>query len=98
MKWMGISHKCIIVLVIICLLGTIAQACEEYEEEKCYEEEKEETIIEEKVESPTEPEFSFSESKWFIILANLIERYPIIERIIERIFQWIFNNLLGIDY
>ncbi len=99
MSWMVLVRKWIIVLVIFCLLGTITLACESYEpEEKCYEEEKEEIIVEEKVDSPTQSVSGITESKWFIILDKLIERYPIIERIIERIFQWIFNNLLGMDY
>ena len=98
MNWRAITHKWIILLVIFCLLGTLAQACHEYEEEeKCYEE-KEETTVEENVETQTETLSSITESKWFIVLDKLIERYPIIERIIERIFQWIFNNLLGLDY
>jgi hypothetical protein len=85
--------------MIFCLLGTIAQACEDYEiEEKCYEEEKEEVPLDEKVEPQEESESDISDSKWFIILSNLIERYPIIEKIIDWIFKWIFNNLLEIDY
>lgn len=89
-------HKLIIVAVIICLLGTIAQACHDYEENECYEEEKEEEIVEE--EPYYESASGITESKWFQVLERLIERFPIIERIIERIFQWIFNNLLGLDY
>ena len=94
MNWMGFFRKWIIVAVIFCLIGTTAQACEEYEEEqKCCEEE---TIVEE--ETHYEPVSDITESKWFIILDRLIDRFPIIERIIERIFQWIFNNLLEMDY
>ena len=97
MNWMGFLRKWILVAVIFCLLGTIAQACHEYEEEKCYEEEKTEIIVEE--EQPAYDSVSgITDSKWFIILDRLIERYPILERIIERIFQWIFSNLLGLDY
>ena len=96
---MVLVRKWIIVLVIFCLLGTITLACESNEpEEKYYEEEKEEIIVEEKVDSPTQSVSGITEMKWFIILDKLIERYPIIELIIERIFQWIFNNLLGLDY
>jgi hypothetical protein len=99
MNWMVLARKCIIVLVIFCLLGTIAQACHEYDEEqKCYKEEKEETIVEEKQETSYQSVSGLTSSKWFIILDKLIERYPIIERIIERIFQWIFNSLLDMDY
>jgi hypothetical protein len=98
MNWMVLARKGIIVLVIFCLIGTIAQACHGYEEEKYCKEEKEETKVEEKYESSYESVSSITESKWFIILDRLIERYPILERIIERIFQWIFNNLLGLDY
>ena len=98
MSWMVFVRKWILVAVIFCLLGTIAQACEEYEEEKCYEKEKEE-YVEKEVEEPTYESVSgITDSKWFIILDRLIERYPILERIIERIFQWIFSNLLGLDY
>ncbi len=96
---MVLVRKWIIVLVIFCLLGTLSQACHDnVEEEKCSEEEKEESIVEEKVDTPEQSVSGITESKWFIILDKLIERYPIIERIIERIFQWIFNNLLGLDY
>jgi hypothetical protein len=98
MSWMVFVRKWILVAVIFCLLGTIAQACEEYEEEKCYEKEKEE-YVEKEVEEPTYESVSgITDSKWFIILDRLIDRYPILERIIERIFQWIFSNLLGLDY
>ncbi len=97
MNWMVLARKWIIVILIFCLLGTLTQACEDYEEEeKCYEEEKEEIIVEEKVE--TQEESDITESKWLIILDKLIDRYPIIERIIEWIFKWIFNNLLDLDY
>ena len=100
MSWMVLVRKWIIVMMIFCLLGTLTQACHDYEEEeeKCYEEEKEEIIVEEKVEPPEESGSDITESKWFIILDKLIERHPIIERIIEWIFQWIFNNLLDMDY
>ena len=99
MSWMVVVRKWIIVLVIFCLLGTLTQACYNYEEEeKCYKEEKEEIIVEEKEEPPEEPGSDITVSKWFIILERLIERYPIIELIIERIFQWIFKNLLDLDY
>jgi hypothetical protein len=85
--------------VIFCLLGTLTQACHYYEdEEKCYKDEKEEIIVEEQAEPPEDSKSDITESKWFITLAKLIERYPIIERIIERIFQWVFNNLLDLDY
>ena len=99
MSWMVSFRKYIIILVIFCLLGTLTKACHyNEEEEKCYKEEKEETIVEEEEEPHYESVSSITESKWFIILDRLIERYPILERIIERIFQWIFNNLLGLDY
>jgi len=99
MCWMVLIRKWIIVMVFFCLLGTLSQACHDYEEEeKSYDEEKEEIIVEEKVEPTDESGSGIIESKWFIILDKLIERYPIIERIIERIFQWIFNYLLGLDY
>jgi len=99
MNWMVLVRKWIIVLVIFCILGTLTQACHYYDkEEKCYEEEKEGIIVEEKTEPLEESGSGITESKWFIILDKLIERYPIIERIIERIFQWIFNYLLGLDY
>ena len=91
MNWMVLVRKWIIVILIFCLLGTLTQACEDYEEE-----EKEEIIVEEKVE--TQEESDITESKWLIILGKLIDRYPIIERIIEWIFKWIFNNLLDLDY
>jgi hypothetical protein len=96
MKWMVKFRKLLIVAVVICLLGTIAQACHDYEENEGYEEEKEEEIVEE--EPYYESASELTDSKWFQVLENLIERFPIIERIIERIFQWIFNNLLGLDY
>lgn len=96
---MVLARKWIIVIVIFCLLGTISQACHDYEEEqKCYEEKKEEMVVEEKVETSYESVSEITSSKWFIILDKLIGRYPIIERIIERIFQWIINNLLDMDY
>jgi hypothetical protein len=100
MRWMVFSHKWILVVVIFCLIGTISQACEDYEqEEKCDSEvETEEITVESEVTPNEEIQSSITDSKWFIILEKLIERYPIIERIIERIFQWIFNNLLGLDY
>lgn len=97
MNWMGFIRKWIIVAIIFCLIGTVAQACEEYEEEKCYEEENDEPIVEEEEEPHYESVSGITESRWFIILDRLIDRFPIIERIIERIFQWIFN-LLGLDY
>jgi hypothetical protein len=90
MSWMVLVRKCIIVLVVFCLIGTIAHACHDQEEEK------EQEILEE--EPHYEPVSEITESKWFIILDKLIDRYPIIERIIERIFLWIFNNLLDMDY
>ena len=93
MSWMILVRKWIIVMVIFCLLGTLTQACNSYEEE-----EKKEIMDEEKEEPPEEPGSDIIKSKWFIILARLIERYPIIELKIERIFQWIFNNLLDLDY
>jgi hypothetical protein len=98
MSWMAAVRKLITVLMIFCLLGTISQACHENEEAKCSEEEKEGGIVEEKVESQEESGSDITEKKWFIILDKLIERHPIIERIIERIFQWILKNLLDIDY
>ena len=98
MNWMVFTRKWIIVAIIFCLLAPIAQACHEYEEEKCYEEEKEEPVVEEEQKPTYESVSGITESKWFIILDRLIERYPILERIIERIFQWIFSNLLGLDY
>jgi hypothetical protein len=98
MNWMVLARKSIIVLVIFCLIGTIAQACHDQEEKKYCEEEKEEKIVEKTYETSYETVSSITESKWFIILDRLIDRYPILERIIERIFQWIFNNLLGLDY
>ena len=91
---MVFARKCIIVLVIFCLIGTIASACEYYEPK---EEEKEETDFKEQ-DSQENPESGITESKWFKTLDYLIERFPIIERIIERIFQWIFEKLLGMEY
>ena len=82
MNWMVVVRKWIIVLVIFCLIGPLTQACHDHEEEK----------------PPEEEGSDIKESKWFIILERLIERYPIIGLIIERIFQWIFNNLLDLDY
>ena len=84
--------KLITVMMIFCLLGSLTQACHDYEEEK------EEVVVEEKVEPQEQSGSDITQSKWFIILDKLIDRYPIIERIIERIFQWIFNNLLDMDY
>ena len=98
MSWMVSVRKWITVMMIFCLLGTLTQACHDYEEKKCYEEKKEEVIVEEKVEPQKESGLDNTEKKWFIVLNILIERYPIIERIIERIFHWIFNNLLDMDY
>ncbi len=66
-------------------------------DQKCYEEKKEETI-EEKVETSYESVSEITTSKWFLFLNKIIEKYPIIERIIERILQWIINNLLDFDY
>ncbi|KYK23874.1 hypothetical protein AYK24_06975 [Thermoplasmatales archaeon SG8-52-4] len=98
MNWRALVRKWIILLMIFCLLGTIAQACEEYEKEEiCYEKE-EKVIVEEEVEPQVEPESDITESKWLIILSKLIERYPIIEKIIDWIFKWIFNNLLDMNY
>jgi hypothetical protein len=99
MSWMFLARQWIIVLVIFCLLGTISQACHDYEEDqKCYEDKNEENIDEEKVETSYGSDSGITSSKWFLILNKLIDRYPIIERIIERIFQWIINNLLDMDY
>ena len=96
---MVLLRKWILVLVICCLIGTIAQACYSNDaEEKCYEEEKDEVVVEENQYEEEISGTSITESKWFMILERLIERYPIIERIIERIFQWIFNIFLGIEY
>ena len=97
---MDLLRKWILVLVIFCLIGTLAQACHSYDaEEKCYEEEeKDEVVVEEEQNEEETTEISITESKWFMILERLIERYPIIERIIERIFQWIFNRFLGMEY
>ena len=98
MDRMVLVRKWIIVMVIFCLLGTLTQACSDYEEEeKCYEE-KEEIIDEEKIESTEEAGGDIIGFKWFIVLDKLIERYPIIERILERIFNWIFDSLLDLDY
>ena len=94
MNWMVLARKWILVAVIFCLFGTIAQACHCYEEKKCYEHE--EKVVEE--EPIYESTSGIIDSKWFQILDKLIQRFPILERIIERIFQWIFNNLLGLDY
>jgi hypothetical protein len=93
-------YKWIIVLVILCLIGSLSQACEDYEQEyKCDKKvEKDEIKVEEKEKEQEDRGASFSESKWFKILDKLIERFPIIERIIERILQWIFNNLLDMEY
>lgn len=97
MNWRVLVRKWIPILMIFCLLGTLAQACEDYEvEEKCYEEEKEENTVDENVEPQGESDITGS--KWFIILSSLIEKYPIIEKIIDWIFKWIFNNLLDLDY
>jgi hypothetical protein len=93
MSWMVLARKWMIVLVFFCILGTLTQACHDYEEE-----DKENIIDEEKVEPTQESGSKIIESKWFILLDKLIDRYPIIERIIERIFQWIFNYLLDFDY
>ena len=90
---MVLIRKWIILFVIFCLLGILTQACSDYEEE-----ENEDIIVEENNEPTSKSGSGIIESKWFIILDKLIERYPIIERIIEHIFQWIFNNLLGLDY
>lgn len=90
---MVFARKWMIVLLIFCLLGTLTQACHDYEEE-----DEEDIIDEEKVEPTEESGSKTIESKWFILLDRLIDRYPIIERIIERIFQWIFNYLLDLDY
>lgn len=91
-------RKLIIVLVIFYLIGTVSKAFHDYEEDqKCYEEKKEETI-EEKVETSYESVSEITTSKWFLFLNKIIEKYPIIERIIERILQWIINNLLDFDY
>ena len=97
---MVFTRKLIIVLVIFCLIGTFSQACEDYEQEEKYdnEVETEETSIESEVTPIEETQSSITDSKWFIILEKLVERYPIIGQIIERIFTWIFNNLLGLDY
>jgi hypothetical protein len=94
MNWMVFVRKWIIVAVIFCLIGTITQACHYQEEKECYE--KEEKVVEE--EPNYESATGIIDSKWFQILDKLIQRFPILERIIERIFQWIFNNLLGLDY
>lgn len=89
---MGFMSRWITVLVIICLFGTLCQACETYEHhEKCYEETEQEEVEEEQEEP------GLFESKWFLILERLIDRYPILERIIERILQWIFENILGME-
>jgi hypothetical protein len=99
MSWMFLARKWIIVLVIFCLLGTISQACHEHEDEKkCYEEKKEENCYEEKVKTSYESDSGIASSKWFLFLSKIIDRYPIIERIIERILQWVINNLFEIDY
>ena len=97
---MVFSHKWILVLVIFCLIGSFSQACEDYEqEEKCDNEVVTDDIkVESEVTPIEETQSSLTDSKWFIILERLVERYPIIGQIIERIFQWIFNNLLGLDY
>jgi hypothetical protein len=85
--------------VIFCLIGTVSQACHDYEEdENCYEEKKEENIDEEKVETSYESISDITSSKWFLFLNKIIEKYPIIERIIERILQWIINKLFSLDY
>ena len=90
---MVLVRKWIIIFVIFCLLGTLTQACHDTDKDK-----NEENEVEEKEETPKESGSDITKSKWFIILDRLIERYPIIARIIERIFQWIFNNLLDMDY
>ena len=92
-------RKWIIVLVIFCLIGTVSQACHDNEgDQNCYEEKKEEYADDEKVETSFESVSDITSSKWFLFLNRIIERYPIIERIIERILQWIINSLLDLDY
>jgi hypothetical protein len=94
MNWMYFARKWIILLVIFCLLGTISKACHDSEEVQECDKEKEE----EKIETSYESVSGLTSSKWFIFLDKIIEKYPIIERLIERIFQWIVDNLLGLDY
>jgi len=92
MRWMGFIHKWIVIIIILSLFGTICQACESDEhEEECYEETECEEVEEDQEET------DLFESEWFIILEKLIDRYPILERIIERILQWIFEKLLGME-
>ena len=92
MRWMSFMSKWITVFIIICLIGTFCQACEPYEqEEKCYNETECEKVEEEQQET------DLFESKWFLILERLIDRYPILERIIERILQWLFEKILGME-
>jgi hypothetical protein len=97
MDWRVLVRKWILLVVIFCLLGTISQACEnQEEEEKCYEEKDEEEKVEEKDTSYEESDIT--NTKWFLILDRLIEKYPIIEKIIDWIFQWIFKNILNVNY
>ena len=76
----------------------IKKITKDYAPIKITEEEKEEILVEKNVESLEESGSDFTESKWFILLDKIIEQNPIIGRIIEWIFQWIFNNLLDMDY
>ena len=99
MNWFMLTRKWILVIVIFCLLGTITQACHEYEEDQdCDKEKKEEMEVEEEVKTSHESVSGILSSKWFLFLERLIEKYPIIERLIERIFQWFIDNILGINY
>ena len=93
MNWMVLVRKCILLLVIFCLIATISQACHyTEEEEKCHKDEKEEIEVEDEVEPIEESGSRITESKWLVVLDRLIER------IIERIFQWIFRYILDLDY
>lgn len=73
----------------------------EVSSEKCDKETNKDEIEVEEVEdeenAPEIPEAGISEAKWFKVLDKLIERFPIIEQILQRILQWIYDRLTSME-
>ena len=82
-------------------LINFSKAPVEASSEKCDKETKKGEIevkeVEDDENAPEIPEAGISETRWFKVLDKLIERFPIIERILLRILQWIYYRLTSME-